>query len=52
MIETRLCRASCVETAATLRVVAVDDPAELVTHLVLWLCSLVVIACGFARLLF
>jgi hypothetical protein len=46
----RLGRVSWGGRANARTAVAFEDPAESLTHGVLWLCSLVVIACGFARL--
>jgi hypothetical protein len=43
---------ACNEESSILTLVQLDDPAEFVTQLVIWLCSLVVIACSFLPLLF
>jgi hypothetical protein len=52
MTANSLCRVCCSENASTVAVLPFDDAAEFVTNLVLWLCSLVVIALSFVPLLF
>ena len=47
-----LYRVPCNEESSLLGAVQFDDPAEFVTNLVIWLCSLVVIACSFFPVLF
>jgi hypothetical protein len=47
-----LSRVACNGESSVLAAVQFDDPAEFVINLVIWLCSLVVIACSFLPLLF